>query len=81
MLEFKKRYEYAGVAMESSFSVIDNGTLMAVIRMIDAKAKRLFFNLDGTIGDLGNKVNNVSKMSNSDFSMFSDIQSGATDDI
>jgi hypothetical protein len=73
MLEFKKTHGLEG-SITSSFAVVPDGSIMVVTRLIDNKGFRLVFKLDGTIGALGTKVNQVCEMSNDDFKEFSLIQ-------
>lgn len=72
MLEFKK--------VDSSFAIAPDGSVMVVARFIDNKGYRLVFKLDGTIGALGAKVNQVCDMTNDDFKEFSLIQFAKDED-
>lgn len=71
MLEFTKAKDEI---TKSSFAIVPDGSLMIVTRLIDAKGYRLVVNLDGTIGMLGAKVNEMTKMPNDEFKLFSEIQ-------
>jgi len=68
MLEFKKTTEY------SSTSFSTTGLVLVCTRLTYGKAYRLVINLDGTIGVLGQRVNDIMAMSDSDFILYSDIQ-------
>lgn len=80
MLEFAKSYiheeDKSQVTSEikTFFAITQDGMTMIASRVIFMKAKRLVFAMDGTVGDMARKVNNVVKMPNDEFAMFSDIQ-------
>ena len=68
MLEFKKSSDYS----TTTFAVTE--TVMVCVRFTNNKGYRLVINLDGTIGMLGKRVDDVLEMSNDDFMLYSDIQ-------
>ena len=80
MLEFTKVYihdeDKSQITSEvkTYFTITQDGMTMIAIRTIFMKPKRLVFTLDGTVGALAIRVNNVVKMPNDEFAMFSDIQ-------
>lgn len=77
MLEFTKTLEDVtdnGLVIKSAFAITADGSTMVTTRLIDNKAHRLISRLDGTIGMLGAKVNEMTKMPNDEFKLFSEIQ-------
>lgn len=90
MLEFVKYYSHTnafGVANEGSpdsvktmFACNNEGTVLITRRIIDNKMLRLVYNLDGTIGKLGEMVNKACALTNDDFKLYSGIQESAMND-
>lgn len=74
MLEFTKTKDEM---TKSSFAIVPDGSLMIVTRLIDAKGHRLVVDLDGTIGLLAKKVNEMTNLPNDDFKLYSAIQFNA----
>jgi hypothetical protein len=80
MLEFSKTsymsddFSDGSSEVKTIFAIPQEGTIMIATRLIAMKGYRLVFNLDGTIGALGHRVNNVTKMTNDQFKTFSEIQ-------
>jgi len=80
MLEFSKTSYMSDDLSDGSseiktmFAIPNEGTIMIATRLIVMKGYRLVLNLDGTIGALGHRVNNVTKMTNDQFKTFSEIQ-------
>lgn len=75
MLEFKKIGDY------NSTSFTTTGLVLVCVRLAKGKGHRLILNLDGTIGMLGQRVNDVMAMSDDDFVLYSEIQfSGEAND-
>jgi hypothetical protein len=68
MLEFKKTTEYNSTSFSATSDVL------VCTRLTYGKAYRLILTLDGTIGMLGQRVNQVVTMSDTDFVLYSDIQ-------
>lgn len=84
MLEFSKTLvdvTKTNPDVVSHFAIVPDGTIMVVTRFIRNKGYRLVFNLDGTVGQLGTKVNEATKLSNDDFVTFSQIQFSEVDDV
>ena len=75
MFEFKKTTEYSS----TSFSATE--LVLVCTRLTYGKVYRLIINLDGTIGTLGQRVNAIMAMSDSDFVLYSDIQFAKADEL
>lgn len=80
MLEFTK-VSYVGddfsdgsSEIKTMFAITKEGTTMIALRLINMKSYRIVFSLDGTVGMLGERVNSTTKLSNSDFKCYSEIQ-------
>ena len=80
MLEFTKvsyasdDFSDGSSEVKTMFAITKEGTTMIAIRLIDMKSCRIVFSLDGTVGMLGERVNMATKLSNSDFKCYSEIQ-------
>jgi len=78
MLEFAKTMymsdDLSDVSSEVKTTFACTNTVVVAVRLVGNKACRLVSNIDGTVGDLGAKINHLSMMSNSDFKLLSDIQ-------
>ncbi len=84
MLEFSKTLidvEHVNPNITSHFAITADGSTMVTIRFIKNKAYRLIVKLDGTVGHLGAKVNELTKLSDDDFITFSDIQFKDVEDV
>jgi hypothetical protein len=75
MLEFKKTTEYNSTSFSATSDVL------VCTRLTYGKAYRLIVTLDGTIGMLGQRVNQVVAMSDTDFVFYSDIQFASVEDL
>ena len=84
MLEFSKTLidvNNVNPNVTTNFAIVPDGTVMIATRFVRNKGYRLVFNLDGTIGQLGTKVNEVTKLPNDDFVTFSQIQFSEVEDV
>lgn len=75
MLEFKKTTEYNSTSFSATSDVL------VCTRLTYGKAYRLIVTLDGTIGMLEQKVNQVMAMCDTDFVLYSDIQFASVEDL
>lgn len=78
MLEFTKTMhmsdDLSDISSEVRTTFTCTNTIVVAVRIVGNKACRLVSNFDGTVGNLGAKINHLSMMSNSDFKLLSDIQ-------
>jgi hypothetical protein len=80
MLEFTKisyasdDFSNGSSEVKTMFAITKEGTTMIALRLIDMKSYRIVFHIDGTVGMLGERVNMATKLSNSDFRCYSEIQ-------
>lgn len=71
MIEFKKG--------NTIFTATE--AIMVCVRFTHNKAYRLVLNLDGTIGMLGKRINDVIAMSDDEFMLYGDIQFASVDKL